>query len=87
MNQFTGGGHPFIITVQVRSLHQTRFTGRSRLLLRAAGYVSFVLDPQVGIGCACSACQRISRFQQISASFRAAATRAILALERLEIRR
>ena len=35
---------------------------------------------------ACWRCQRRSRFQQISASFRAAATRAILALDRLRTR-
>ena len=35
---------------------------------------------------ACSRCQRRRRFQHISASFRAAATRAIFALDRLRMR-
>jgi len=84
----------------LRPSHIVRFTGRSAQSLLAAESLSAspFCGPQAAVSVrettwffqaawlACSRCQRHSRFQQISASFLAAATRAIFALDRLRMR-
>jgi hypothetical protein len=66
------------------ALPDANFTGRTHRLLRAA--VIAIALIQATASSTCSRFQRRSRFQQISDSLRAVATRAILALARLRIR-
>ena len=84
-----------------RPSHIVLFTGRSAqsLLATEALSASPFCGPQAAVSVrettwfsqaawpACSRCHRRNRFQQISASFLAAATRAIFAPERLRMRR
>ena len=62
-----------------------RFTGRSLPTAARRSHVSFAFS-HAAVKISRSSCQRSNRLQQISASFRATAIRAILALNRFRMR-
>ena len=82
MIRFNGGEHPFISTVQVP--HQPNY--RSLFAFCSAPQFALPFSYLTYAAECIPWCQRINRRQQISASFLALATRAILALERWRIR-
>ena len=66
--------------------HQPEFSESIATFCSAPQLLSRLVSNHAADFVSCSWCQRINRFQQISASFLAVATRAILALQRLRIR-
>ena len=94
--------HPFAPIFHLEAVQESiRRAGRPITLAAHVGRPSFVRpSPVPNYGplppythakeqtfyAACAKCQRIKRSQQISASFRATATRAIFALDRLRVR-